>query len=77
MILFASSLTSYCTVNVNAGVPGMFVIGSIAVIMAFKPTVVVTAVASPVLSMLTTAGFEEIQVTDDVKSSVDGAPFIR
>ncbi len=61
---------SVAAVTVSATVPALPVAGSVAVIVIGPPTA--TAVASPfkpaALLMVATAVFEEVQVTDDVRS---------
>jgi hypothetical protein len=65
-------------VTVNAAVPAMSVAGSVAVIVMGPPTV--KAVASPLkpaaLLMVATAVFEDVQVTDDVRSCVGPTVYV-
>ena len=64
--------TNAAAVTVNVAVPVISVAGSVAVIVMGPPTV--TPVASPfepaVLLMVAIPVFEEVQVTDDVRSIV-------
>ena len=70
--------TSVAAVTVRVAVPAMSVLGSVAVIVMGPP--MVNAVASPLkpaaLLMVATAGTEEVQVTDDVRSCVGPAVYV-